>query len=250
MFLMCPDTLPAPIPTDRQTGEAGADGAWAEDPALLLRRRLDELQRLRAAGMGIAETMHGWLDGSVSDAELGVVVGRRGVVSEFCRVARAVRQVIALELELTGLRPAPDRDAVREPHDAASEHGKGHWRLRDDLNDYDNGPLDQVVARVRKAVRLEAPADDPFAPPEMRRARAVARNGGPDRPEHSGGTAVAECRAGSGDASAPSTVLAPAPSPSRRKATGPSPGSRPGHALSRGAGEGNYDGARNRGPPG
>ncbi len=135
--------------------------------------------------MGIARKMEGWLDGAVSDQEMAMAIGGRGVVSEFCRVARAVRQVIVLELELTGQRPAPDRDAVREPREEAEEapeRGDDHWRLRDDLNDYDNGPLDQVVAKVRKAVGLEAPADDPFAPEAERRARAELRTSGTGAP--------------------------------------------------------------------
>ncbi len=251
---MHPDVLTVPLPTDRQTGEAENGRAWHEDAALLTRRRLDELERLRGAGMEIVRKMEDWLDGAVSDEELSVVIGGRAVVSEFCRVARAVRQVIVLELELTGQRPAPDRDAVREPREETEEAPeRGGWRLRDDLNDYDNGPLDQVVAKVRKVVRLEAPADDPFAPPELRQARVAAR--GSDEPEPSGRTAVAECQAGSGDVSA--SAASPPPSPSRRKATGPS--------LSRGAGEGNsvrtallsgvaapvfYDEERSRGPPG
>jgi hypothetical protein len=118
---MCPDALTPAIP-DRLIGDEA--GAWVEDARLLTERRLAELRRLSRTGMGIARKMGGWLDGSVSAEALSMLIGGRPVVSEFIRVSRAVRQVIVLELELLGLRPAPDRDAVRAPAEAGEARAR------------------------------------------------------------------------------------------------------------------------------
>ncbi len=150
-----------------------------------------ELGRLRKAGMGTVAAISAFLEGGLSVDEAKPLIGRGSVVNEFLRVARAVRQIIVLEQELEGLRPAPDRDATPKQRETPAgqpgakrigAHGESDDE-RDDLDDYDKGPLDRVVARVRKALKVAPPADDPFAPPADRPPRpqsetAVGRTAG------------------------------------------------------------------------
>jgi hypothetical protein len=139
------------------------------DPARVKVRQLQELERLRETGMETARRISDWLDGGMDDGEARILAGRTGMITQFVRTTRAIRQIMVLEQELVGLRPAPDRDAPPEPREAAQgeRHGDG-LALRENLHDYDNGPLDQVVARIRRALNVEPPEHDPFAPVVMR----------------------------------------------------------------------------------
>jgi len=47
--------------------------------------------------------------------------------------------------------------------------------LDDVRPDYRTGPLEDVVAGIRKILGVEPPEDDPFAPPPMRAAKEPAR---------------------------------------------------------------------------
>jgi hypothetical protein len=164
-------------------------------------RQMAELARMRAAGMATIERIGRWSDGLLSPAEVKELAGRRGIVNEYVRVARGVRQIIVLEQETMGWRAAPLRDvdapddveggaedgdedgALEEANDLeALERDYGATRERfgsdDDLDDYDTGPLDQVIARVRKDLNIEPPEDDPFAPPPGRRPVDNRRDGG------------------------------------------------------------------------
>jgi hypothetical protein len=139
-----------------------------------------ELARLRALGMQNVETLSRWSTGDLTDQEAKALAGMGGFVMEYCRVAKAIRQVIVLELELSGQREAPDRDAIREPgeQDASNPQEQyGERRERGDSyerSDYDNGPLDLVIAKVRKALRADAPENDPFKPRKPRKTSADA----------------------------------------------------------------------------
>jgi hypothetical protein len=113
-------------------------------------------------------------------------------VLRFIKVARSVRQIVVLEQETMGLRPMPvgrmagtvapaaERPSPSQPKAAgplplpqAGEAIDGDDRERsdigdrelDDLYDYDDGPLEQVLAGVRKALKVPASA----APVVLRR---------------------------------------------------------------------------------
>jgi hypothetical protein len=139
-----------------------------------------ELARLRALGMQNVETLSRWSAGDLTDQEAKALAGMGGFVMEYCRVAKAIRQVIVLELELSGQREAPDRDAIRAPReqdDTDPQEQYGERRERDGIyerSDYDNGPLDLVIAKVRKALRADAPENDPFKPRKTRQTSADA----------------------------------------------------------------------------
>jgi hypothetical protein len=168
-------------------------------------RQMAELARMRAAGMATIERIGRWSDGLLSPAEVKELAGRRGIINEYVRVARGVRQIIVLEQETMGWRAAPLRDvdapgdiedgaedgaedgdddgALEEADDLeALERDYGATRERfgsdDDLDDYDTGPLDQVIARVREDLNIEPPEDDPFAPPPGRRPVDNRRDSG------------------------------------------------------------------------
>jgi hypothetical protein len=93
-------------------------------------------------------------------------------VQEFARTARAVRQIIVLEFEILGIWAPPDRSAWHEPVERPEAKGQfpGYGKLRDDLDDYNRGPLDEVIAGIRDALDTERPKNDPFAAPPRRRA--------------------------------------------------------------------------------
>ncbi len=158
-------------------GGAYADEAWRFTPHELL--QLQELARLRAVGMARAEEIGIFMNGGQPQVVADALLGRNGIIQAFARVARAVRQIITLEREIAGLCKGPDRNAgraKREEHAVASAaQGKGSGPLVwSERSDYDNRPLDQVVASVRKVLGAAAPEDDPFAPPVARKARAEA----------------------------------------------------------------------------
>ncbi len=163
-------------------------------------RQLGELERLRVAGMGTVQRISDWLDGGMDGGEARMLAGRSGMIAQFVRTSRAIRQIMVLEQELVGLRPAPDRDAPPEPHaDDGWDDAEGARRgdglaLREYLFDYDNGPMDQVVARIRAVLAVAAPEDDPFAPAVRRRA-GDAEGGGAGCAAPAGG----DDRAGAGE---------------------------------------------------
>jgi hypothetical protein len=148
--------------------------------AELRAQQFAELARLRALGMQNVETLSRWSTGDLTDQEAKALAGMGGFVMEYCRVAKAIRQVIVLELELSGQREAPDRDAIREPReldDSDPQEQNRERRERGDSyerSDYDNGPLDLVIAKVRKALRADAPENDPFKPRKPRQTSADA----------------------------------------------------------------------------
>ncbi len=156
-------------------GGAYADEAWRFSPVQLL--QLQELARLRAVGMARAEEIGIFMNGGQPQVVADALLGRNGIIQAFARVARAVRQIIVLEREIAGLCKGPDRDAERAKREQASSaataaQGDGPQPLIwSERSDYDNRPLDQVVASVRKVLGADAPEDDPFAPPVARKAR-------------------------------------------------------------------------------
>ncbi len=160
-------------------------------------RRLAELGRLRDICMERAESLAVLNDDLRQSPEQRVkaLAGPNGIVTSFARVTRSFRQIVVLEFELLGLFNAPDRDAGRKPRlpkvhlDGLADLKLPHLDSLKDLDDaktpldYRIGPLDQVVAGIRKTLGAETPEDDPFAPPAERiapepaapQARAASR---------------------------------------------------------------------------
>jgi len=119
------------------------------------------------------------------------IMGKKGTIQQFDRITRAFRQIVVLEFELRGLFVAPDRDAIRPlrlarpPKDPfkvedlqkllAGLYGKQDLSDAKTRTDYRTGPLDVVVAGIRKALGPAAPENDPFAPPKQPRVRPQAQ---------------------------------------------------------------------------
>jgi hypothetical protein len=152
----------------------------------LTRQRLDELQRLLEIGAAQAAK----LDAASKDPALALLTAeqtfnlRMRHVDRFDRIARAVRQIMVLEFELLGLFEAPDRDGpfkarlIKPEHDGVLTRPERPERIEKenlaDRPDYRRGPMEDVVAGIRKVLGAEAPPNDPFAPPAERKPRATA----------------------------------------------------------------------------
>jgi hypothetical protein len=175
-----------------------AAGAYPDfDPRLsplaiaLMERRLGELRRLSTLALERVRRLELALEDRMDERERKLLIGRGGISVEFPRALRCFRQVAALELEILGLRKAPDRsepteadaDDDREESDSErpdlndlndlnepDDRPETRRQLLADTKDYRKGPLDIVVAEIRQALGAEPPEDDPFAPPPGRRA--------------------------------------------------------------------------------
>jgi hypothetical protein len=198
--------------------------------AAFLDRRMHELMRLRLLGVQVSQRLSDCAQGKLSPEETESLSGKRGLVHETTRVGRAMRQIVALELELIGLRKAPNRNGVPNPDAADAEGDPADDGAADDgvdeeddaespggarrvwnENDYDRRPLDQVVARIRRALRVEPPLEDPFAPPPQPRAPTAKepRMAPPPRPAP--------------QKAAPNPVAKPAAAPQPAPAAKPAP---------------------------
>jgi len=154
--------------------------------ALLTKRRLKELDRLRDLGFKQIDRLNEAADSMPRAAVFERMLGGKGQVMEYERLARAIRQVVVLEFEIRGLFQAPDRDAPRRLRLVKSDRPDfeppeyedlfadlrefERTELDDPRPDYRTGPLENVVAGIRKVLGAETPEDDPFAPPPMRAA--------------------------------------------------------------------------------
>src|SRR6266702_6963330 len=81
--------------------------------ALLTKRRLKELDRLRDFGFKQIERFNAAADSVPVAVLFDRMLGAKGQVMEFERLARTIRQIVVLEFEIRGLFQAPDRDAPR-----------------------------------------------------------------------------------------------------------------------------------------
>ena len=162
------------------------------DLRLLTRSRLKELGRLRDLGFLQVERLTGEAKAIPQGEVFKALMGPKGGIGDFDKLARAIRQVMVLEFELRGLFNAPDRDAPRKLRLVKSDRpGFEPPKLENLLGDldpldlfnirtdYSRGPMDQVVAGIRQTLGAEAPEDDPFAPPPE---RAVAPEPQPKPP--------------------------------------------------------------------
>jgi hypothetical protein len=163
-------------------------GGVGEDQAALTLARLAELDRLRNFSFAQAERLME-LPKVVPVEEARRMFGKRGTIQQFDRITRAFRQIVVLEFELRGLFDAPDRDAIRPlrlarpPKDPfkvedlqkllTDLHGKQDLGKAKTRTDYRTGPIEDVVAGIRKALGAEPPRNDPFAPRKEPRVRPV-----------------------------------------------------------------------------
>ena len=175
--------------------EPPQDGA---DLAALTRRRLKELDRLRDLGFLQVERLTEEAKAIPQGEVFKALLGPKGGVVDFDRLARAIRQIVVLEFELRGLFEAPDRDAPRKlrlvKSDRPGFEPPDLEKLTADLNDiepldlfdirtdYRRGPMDQVVAGIRETLGAEPPEDDPFAPPPERAAASAPKPPQPKEP--------------------------------------------------------------------
>jgi hypothetical protein len=177
------------------------DGA---DVALPTRRWLKELDRLRDLGFLQVERLTQEAQAIPQGEVFKALLGPKGGIVDFDRLARAIRQIVVLEFELRGLFEAPDRDAPRKlrlvKSDRPGFQPPDMTKLMADLKDpsdiepldlfnirtdYRRGPMDQVVAGIRQTLGAEPPEDDPFAPlPE--RAAAPTLQPKPSQPKEPG----------------------------------------------------------------
>jgi hypothetical protein len=154
----------------------------------LTRQRLDELQRLLEVGAAQAEK----LDAASNEPALALLTAeqtfnlRMRHVDRFDRISRAVRQIMVLEFELLGLFEAPGRDGPFKARLIKLELDGIIFKLERperignlaDRSDYRVGPMEDVVAGIRKTLGVEPPPNDPFAPPPERKAcEAAPRQG-------------------------------------------------------------------------
>ena len=158
-----------------------------EDQAALTLARLAELDRLRNFSFAQAERLME-LPKVVPVEEARRMFGKKGTIQQFDRITRAFRQIVVLEFELRGLFNAPDRDAIRplrlarppkesfKPEDLQkllADLGKQDLGTAKTRTDYRIGPIEDVVAGIRKTLGAEPPRNDPFAPRKDRPARPV-----------------------------------------------------------------------------
>jgi hypothetical protein len=158
--------------------------------AVLAKRRLKELDRLRDFGFKQIERFNAAAQSVPRSLLFDRMLGAKGQVMEFERLARTIRQIMVLEFEIRGLFQAPDRDAPRrlrlvksdrpdfEPpdlEDLLADLRRGMRPEIDDVRpDYRTGPLEDVVAGIRKVLGAEPPEDDPFAPPPKPKTEEAA----------------------------------------------------------------------------
>jgi len=174
MFLMRAAETQSWTPTNRPDSEAAND-AVARMQAIVLEmtvRQLEELARMRAIGMTAVRQLERSMLGRLSPAEEAVFARRsRGIINDFVKVARAVRQIIVLERELAGLRPSR-RGGIKAMKKPAEAPGLPRMKTLprvfprsadDDLQEYyDHRPVGEAVGWIRGTLGIEAPEGDPF----------------------------------------------------------------------------------------
>ena len=144
--------------------------------------QLGDLRRMREIGMNFVERLERRASGLLLEREERAFLDAGDICLGFARVTRAVRQIIVLEQEMLGLREPPVARAVGRNSAAHSTESAAPPaadpvgdrtdppdtdRERNDLNDlddYDRGPADAVVAQIRSTLGL-AEAPPPPAPP-------------------------------------------------------------------------------------
>src|SRR5258708_23657380 len=100
----------------RTAPNTAANAERPEDQALvavLAKRRLKELDRLRDFGFKQIERFDAAAESVPRELLFERMVGSKGQVLEVERLARTIRQIMGLEFDIRGLFQAPHRDAPR-----------------------------------------------------------------------------------------------------------------------------------------
>ncbi len=138
---------------------------------------------MRAAGMMLIDRLERRANGLLRYDEEKIFERGGDIFTGFARVSRAVRQIIVLEQEIFGLRQPPGMRAAANGNVSipqarswtASERQENERDVErsdlNDLNDYNNGSIETVVACIRKSLGIEPEA--PVPAPSVRR---VARS--------------------------------------------------------------------------
>lgn len=172
-------------PNSPQTQDADPLGIVRTAIARLTVLQLAELARMREMGMRYAEGLERWATGGSLPLaeELAYRRRSRGVIRDFVSVARAIRQIIVLEMELTGQRE-PDRSRPRRrPEPDFDIAPVGRIRplnplapLRDNLGDaHDHEPVGIAVDWIRETLAIDTPENDPFLTPASRARKEAAQ---------------------------------------------------------------------------
>ena len=141
---------------------ASNDNAYEAYAGRAVAGQLADLAAMRALGMAMATGLTDYATGKVTADEAPVFAKENDAILAFARVSRAVRQIIVLEQEILGLRDVPEEQSRSTRDRMESARRTALWRawpvddpsdLRDarepdDLNDYDDGPVDDVIAHV------------------------------------------------------------------------------------------------------
>jgi len=137
-----------------------------------------ELRRLEELGFQCMRALGDRVERLDMDENIALFIRpKTGIISEFIRIERAIRQAIILQRELEGLRPPrvvrPPRvrradseddaeDDLHERPDTATERDRAE--PRDDWDSLDYKPVDEATRWIRQALGAAPPERDPFAP--------------------------------------------------------------------------------------
>jgi hypothetical protein len=176
------------MPNSAQQSNASPPGGMSAEDVVMAAARLAELGRLREFSFAQAERLME-LPQLLPVEEARRMFGKKGTIQQFDRITRAYRQIVVLEFELRGLFNGPDRDTIRplrlarspkepfKPEDLhgllGDLHGKQNLNAAKTRTDYRTGPIEDVVAGIRKVLGVDAPQNDPFAPRREPRVRPV-----------------------------------------------------------------------------
>jgi len=177
------DRTPAGRDAERPEAVAAADEARrARVVAAARTEQLADLKRLRDVGMIFVDQLERRSRGLLRMDEENAFSPDIDAPLAFARLSRAVRQIIVLEQEIMGLRPVARSPVNADPANApananvaasAPEPSRNAGdrtedeRDRGDLNDlddYDRGPIEDVVGRIKSALGVGS-AEKSFAEP-------------------------------------------------------------------------------------
>jgi len=147
-------------------------------------RQKSELARMRKIGLKFVHKLDLSAARRLSPEEEALFAHRsRGIIRDFATMTRAIRQILVLEQELDGIRPAR-RDRKAKPDRSAWRHRQSHDRPgspRDNLHEYyDYRPVGEAVGWIRETLSLDAPPDDPFMVTPRKSAAKPAKAAPPD----------------------------------------------------------------------
>jgi hypothetical protein len=153
-------------------------------------RQIFELRRMKEAGMLLVDQIALSAKCRLPPEEEAVFARRsKGIVQDYATIVRAVRQLLILEQELTGLRQ-PRRDPKPKPETAetaktpARAQRGGSGGMNDNLTEYyDFRPVGEAVGFIRETLGIAAPPDDPFPAAKSKPAEPAAAESPPPASE-------------------------------------------------------------------